>query len=77
MESEKKPLIQLQPNLGKTNTVRNPNGRDMDVTVRLTSGSSVTFFLPANGTFSFITQGDVEDIDMHLRPALSGPTSIA
>ncbi|GEM_PF-4888391 len=76
MESERKPLIQLKPNPGKTNTIRNSNGCDMDVTVRFTSGSSVTFLLLANGSFTFVSEGDVSDIDMNVRPELSGPTSI-
>lgn len=76
MESERKPLIQLKPNPGKTNTVRNPNGCDMDVTVRFTSGSSVTFLLLANASFTFVSEGDVAAIDMHVRPPLSGPTSV-
>ncbi|OWQ53986.1 hypothetical protein CEE60_10010 [Stenotrophomonas maltophilia] len=77
MESDQVKKIQLEPKPGKKNTVNNTTGRDVDVTVHFHSGSSVTFFLPTNGSFSFVTQGDVGDIDMHFRPPLSGPRLIS
>ncbi|RLK57463.1 hypothetical protein BCL79_1869 [Stenotrophomonas rhizophila] len=77
MENDQVFKIPLEPQPGKTTTINNPNGRDVDVTVHFHSGSSVTFLLLANGSFSFITQGDVGEIDMHVRPTLSGPTSVS
>ncbi|KRG43029.1 hypothetical protein [Stenotrophomonas geniculata] len=76
MKSDQVYKIPLEPNAGKKNTINNLNGRDVDVTVHFNSGSSVTFPLLANASFSFVTEGDVTEIDMVVRPPLTGPAAI-
>ncbi|MBA0225951.1 hypothetical protein D7U89_10700 [Stenotrophomonas maltophilia] len=76
MENDQVLKTSLEPKPGKQNTVNNPNGRDVDVTIHFNSGSSVTFLLPANGSFSLVSEGDVTDINMVVRPPLTGPTAI-
>jgi len=73
MKNDQSEVTQVNLPLGKTTTVNNPNGRDADVTLSFSSGTSVTFFLPANGSFSLISHGDVLDLQLAYRPRLPGP----